>query len=98
MQYRQGDVLLERIDNLPKGLKPKDKVLAYGEATGHKHHFVAESVSVFVDKKGMQYARLNADAELLHEEHHQITIPKGVYRVGVQREFDLVSGVKQVMD
>ena len=36
MQIRQGDVLLES-SRIPKDAKEKDKVLAYGEATGHAH-------------------------------------------------------------
>jgi hypothetical protein len=44
--YRQGDVLIRRIDSIPLGVKmiPKDAakkavVLAYGEVTGHHHMF-----------------------------------------------------------
>lgn len=39
-QFRQGDVLIERVDKLPKGKCAKDKgraILAHGEATGHAH-------------------------------------------------------------
>jgi len=39
--YRQGDVLLVRVDSIPrkaKDITPKDRiVLAYGEVTGHAH-------------------------------------------------------------
>src|SRR3954453_10783779 len=42
MLYRQGDVLIARIDEVPEDLEavPRDKgrvVLAYGEVTGHAH-------------------------------------------------------------
>lgn len=40
--FRQGDVLIARVDELPEGLEqvPRDDgriILAYGEATGHAH-------------------------------------------------------------
>ena len=38
MQLQQGDVLLRRIDELPKEVKKKNgRTLALGEATGHHH-------------------------------------------------------------
>lgn len=39
-QYRQGDVLIECITEIPKQIKPqrlKRVVLAHGEVTGHAH-------------------------------------------------------------
>lgn len=41
-QYRQGDVLLRRVEALPANVRPKQSdeeriVLAYGEVTGHAH-------------------------------------------------------------
>ena len=41
-QYRQGDVLIERVAKVPAGLKPVAReagriVLAHGEVTGHAH-------------------------------------------------------------
>lgn len=39
--YRQGDVLIERIDSIPKSAKRQKKskaiILAHGEVTGHHH-------------------------------------------------------------
>jgi hypothetical protein len=46
--YRQGDVLLERIVKIPRGMtkqSPVDQiVLAHGEATGHAHTVDANAV------------------------------------------------------
>ena len=39
-QFRQGDVLIEQVDSLPKKLKrtnSKRVILAHGEVTGHAH-------------------------------------------------------------
>ena len=98
--FRQGDVLLKQISELPKGLDLKDdKVLAYGEATGHAHRFTDALTELFVDVDGKQYAFLVQDALLSHEEHEDIIVPKGTYEVVIQREFDLVENrVRQVVD
>ena len=40
-QYRQGDVLIERVEEIPTTAKPQEKsrrvILAQGEMTGHHH-------------------------------------------------------------
>jgi hypothetical protein len=88
--FRQGDVLLRQIEELPKTARHKeDKVLAFGEATGHKHQFTSEFADLYIDAAGRQYASLAETAVLEHEEHANIEVPEGVYQVVIQREFDL---------
>ena len=94
--YRQGDVLLKHITHLPPGLTPKDRTLARGEVTGHHH--TLEAGEVFVDGGGQQFVQLAAPAVLAHQEHAPLTLPKGVYEVVLQREFDVVEGVRRVLD
>lgn len=104
--FRQGDVLLRPIQLLPPGLKRKDRVLAYGEITGHKHQFLeTEQVLVFEDEKKNQFVSVLADqAVLTHEEHKPQTLPKGDYEVILQREFDPLAdsqnreAIRKVMD
>ena len=52
MMYRQGDVLLRRVDTLKEGLAavpsaPK-VILAFGETTGHHHRFEDPNVVAFI--------------------------------------------------
>jgi hypothetical protein len=97
--YRQGDVALIEIERLPKNLKEKDKVLAFGEITGHKHQFKSNQVQVFADKNNNQFVQVKQKSVLEHEEHQHLEIPKGNYKVVLQREFDLVNdGIRQVLD
>ena len=97
--FRQGDVLLKQIEKLPKGVRHKgDKVLAYGEVTGHKHQFLSTFSELYIDMDGNQYVYLVQDSLLAHEEHANMTIPKGIYEVVIQREFDLLEGTRQVAD
>lgn len=98
MQIRQGDVFLESINEIPKETKEKDKILAYGEATGHHHRFENNEARVFIDNSGNQYCQLEEQSELIHEEHDNIKIPKGNWIVRKQREYDVSEGVRQVMD
>jgi hypothetical protein len=98
--FRQGDVLLRQVEELPKTAKLKpDKVLALGEATGHKHQFTSDFADLYVDAGGKQYAFLAEKAVLEHEEHANIEVPEGVYEVVIQREFDLLQNrVRPVID
>jgi hypothetical protein len=57
-QYRQGDVMIERVSEIPKEAKklPVGRViLAYGEVTGHHHSFAANEVESFKAEDGCEY-------------------------------------------
>jgi len=96
---RQGDVGLIRIDNLPNEIFEKDKVLALGEVTGHSHRFENNQVQVFADSQGQQFVDVKKKSKLIHEEHKHLDIPKGVYKVVIQREYDILSdNIRQVLD
>jgi len=96
--YRQGECFLIEIDNLPKGLKEKNKVLAEGETTGHKH-LLNGQVQVFADSTGQQFVNVEAPSRLVHEEHQELEIPVGKFKVVLQREYDLLSeSIRQVLD
>jgi hypothetical protein len=73
-------------------------VLAEGETSGHRHAFSGADVMLFrypalardlPPELYIGHLRVTADtAELRHEEHDTITLPRGLYRVRRQREFD----------
>lgn len=59
-QYRQGDVLLERIEKMPAGLTAAKRdagrvVLAYGEVTGHAHALTEPGTRKLTDEKGAEF-------------------------------------------
>lgn len=92
--YRQGDVLLKKIDRIPENANPtKNKVVAEGE--GHHEHVVDEETEVFVTDESM-YLAVNKAGRLEHvvtgtripAEHLPIDLPEGNYQVIKQREFD----------
>jgi len=95
--YRQGDLLITEVKALPKGLKERvSLVLVEGESTGHKHRL--ESGKVFEGKDGLLYLLLSQNAQLRHEEHGTIGLPKGKYVVIRQREYVMADMERVVVD
>lgn len=92
-QFRQGDVLLVRVDELPKERKditPGDRiVLAYGEVTGHAHAIhEPRSKARLWDAGAERFLQVIQQTTLRHEEHDPITLEPGIYKVVRQREYD----------
>lgn len=91
---RQGDVLVAAVKQIPEGLVevPRDQgrvVLAYGEVTGHAHVVDGEATLLAADVDEMQerFLRVEAECELVHDEHTALILPPGDYRVVRQREY-----------
>ena len=90
-QYRQGDVLIERVENLPKKSKGKHTrtnrmVLAEGEVTGHAHVLLVDDADWWKDDKD-QFVSFASPATVVHEEHRTLHLPAGTYRISRQREY-----------
>jgi len=96
--YRQGDVLIRRVEGvaLPDA-EPEARdehgrlILAAGEATGH-HHAVADPTAKllrWVLADGSPALLLDAPdgATVRHEEHDPIELRPGRYVVSYQREY-----------
>jgi type IV secretory pathway protease TraF len=88
--YRQGDVLLIEIDALPPEaaeIECADSIiLAWGEATGHKHQIDADTATLY-SWQGDRLIETRPGATLVHEEHSAIALKPALYRVVVQREY-----------
>ena len=88
--FRQGDVLLIPIENIPPSAKreqPEERiVLAYGEVTGHAHAIKGE-LAVSYRRGNERFLEVLNGANLVHEEHSAIALPAGAYRVVQQREY-----------
>ena len=89
-QFRQGDILLRRIDDAPAGaarvLTATRVVVAQGEKTGHAHAIVGDTVELY-ERDGTLFVSVGARAHVEHEEHATITLPEGTYEVVQQREY-----------
>lgn len=91
---QQGDVLFHAEKSLPAGAKAKKAVrpglvtFAEGEVTGHHHSCVADGVTLHEDASGTLWCSVEKEATVTHQEHKPVTLPPGVYRVGIVREYD----------
>lgn len=93
--YRQGDVLIERIAEMPKkrdriGRESGRVVLAHGEVTGHHHSLCEPEVDLYSspEEAGVTFLEVReAMAMLTHQEHATIPLERGTYRVTRQREY-----------
>ena len=100
--YRQGDVLIHAVANIPATAQPYklDRnriVLAYGEVTGHAHAIEDLGAVEAFEDNGKVYLRIKGDAAVKHEEHGAIHLPVGLYRVTIQREYS-PEAIRNVQD
>ena len=87
--YRQGDVLLIQVKDVPREADPVEHcIVAHGEVTGHTHR-IESGAHQFLTGDGRQYVQVvQPSARLVHEEHGTVTLPgPGVYRIIHQREY-----------
>lgn len=101
--YRQGDVLIERMANIPTAAAKRQKsariILAHGEVTGHHHaletespvewftHNEASSLSGDANPMNELFVSLPSGGLVVHPEHSALKLSAGNYRVVRQREY-----------
>ena len=83
--YRHGEVLLIPTE-VVKGKKLPHLILAEGEVTGHKHE--VKGKAELYEHEGTLFLKVD-EAELVHEDHDTITLPKGNYEIVIQREYEI---------
>lgn len=97
--YRQGDILLIEEKKMPKGgeVKPAG-ILVSSTVTGHKHRVEPLSkASVHAFENGVLYVKGTDAFNLVHDEHHTLAIPAGVYKL-VRQQTHTPEGWRQVED
>ena len=89
MQYRHGDVMVEKVKSIPTNAKKLNHLtLAHGEVTGHSHQIKPRKNAELYNAPSGLFLKVTAEsADLVHEEHATIALPKGIYRVWRQREY-----------
>lgn len=94
--YRQGDLFIQEVSEIPTGVKKiLSGIVLLGESTGHSHRLVDGQV---LTKGQAMFLQVNKKAQLVHEEHKTIDLPKGMYVVIRQREYVSADMVKVVVD
>lgn len=95
--YRQGDVYFIKVQRRPEGCQvaPEERrVVALGEATGHRHEVFGGEV--WIDCQGSLYVEADAGTSLQHltdtdtptEDHEAINLAPGTYHVRLQRQYE----------
>jgi hypothetical protein len=103
MQWRQGDVLIERIEEFESDKVPtQDRLLVRGEGRYHGH-FIEGDVEIYslssfdVNQNTSHYLEIREEAVLQHlhtetkkptGEHGDLKLKPGKYRVVRQREYN----------
>ena len=82
MQFRQGDVFIEKTNTEITGKPvPRDAqgrvVLAYGEVTGHAHAIYGKATLFRDDVLNRTFLSVKEKTELLHEEHAPVPLYTG---------------------
>lgn len=87
--WRQGDIFMATVSEVPeRAEKLSHGVLAEGEITGHAHRIGDPRQAELYQESGQLYLRVVGDqAAIVHDEHREIVLPRGSYRVWRQREF-----------
>ena len=93
--FRQGDILFQRVSDLPKDVSqiPNSLTVALGEITGHHHSFKTQS-QVLLYKNGSSQDPTAVQvlekegAVLEHQEHLPLVLPEGVYEVKREQEYN----------
>jgi hypothetical protein len=96
LKFAHGDVILNQVKAIPKGAAPKKGgVLQHGERTGHAHRLYAVGTEMgkaqpfqLYEQDGQLFAEIKETTALRHEEHKEILLSPGAYKVGIIREFD----------
>ncbi|MHB8899652.1 MAG: hypothetical protein ACYC6Y_12970 [Thermoguttaceae bacterium] len=89
MQYRHGDVMIEKVSSLPaEKRKLQHTILAHGEITGHSHRVEDHSSASLYETPAGLFLHVTAErATITHQEHAPICLERGCYRVWRQREY-----------
>lgn len=95
-QYQHGDVLIQRVDKLPKGVTRLDKngILVEGEHTGHAHRVDTKTSDIWVLDNQL-YLEVVETTPITHEEHKKIDIPPGIYQIGIVKEYDYTQDMER---
>lgn len=81
---RHGDIYIKTIEKLPKGAKVKKGNIIVSSSNDH----ILEGQGKIYELDKDLYLKITGKANLNHNEHKEIELPKGIYKVIRQIEFD----------
>lgn len=85
--FQQGDVTIQPEKIPVEAGRSASRILAQGEATGHAHRVIGHAE--LLELGATLFLRvLGGNVRVIHEEHAEIALPPGEYRIGRVREYD----------
>ncbi len=104
--YRQGDVRIVPVSDIPDSAKftkvtERGIVLAEGEVTGHAHRIygpLARHANLFITEDNQKFLKVTAPVALKHEEHKEVVIQPGNYKIIIHHEYAPAALPRQVAD
>ena len=88
MQWRQGDVLFEPVDQIPpEAVTRKGATLFVGERSGHAHRLADQATAELLEAGRSLFLKVTATTSIVHDEHRPIVLEPGSYRVWRQQEY-----------
>jgi hypothetical protein len=95
--YQQGDVLIKPVKRIPRvARKFGHCFLTRGDAIGRHHSAYGENLTTWITEwwiiNGTIFLDAPKGAEVRHKEHLPISVPPGVYRIEIVREYDHFGG------
>lgn len=95
--FQHGDVLIKNCDKVKGIKKVQGKVLKRGD-TGNDHYLVGGICNIY-KKDADIYLNVQKQTVLRHNEHKEIKIPKGFYKIEAVKEYDhLLEESREVKD
>lgn len=103
MNYRHGEIFLQKVGELPEGKGKVSKLKSF--IVGHSetgHHHVLQSKTTFTVKEienAFNYLVLDSPADIVHQKdvntHETITVEPGIYKVIKKTEYNPFTGLLQ---
>jgi len=88
---RHGDLMIVPCDQIPTEAKELNtSVLMHGESGNE--HVLGRYAQIF-ESAGIKYVKASQDSTLVHEQHKEVPIAKGLYKINVEQEFDPIQEI-----
>ena len=88
----QGDVTFIPVENVKRGQKIADGVIARGEVTGHCHAIAdLARAELYQCEDGMYMEVGEKGVSITHQEHGTVVLEPGKYRINIDKQYDYFS-------
>lgn len=85
--YRQGDIILEKVEAIPADVIPVDRKLEIKGETGHAHIMTGTVLKSPISPVEEYIEVGQGGALMIHPEHPTLPVPAGFYRIKRVRTF-----------